>query len=406
MKSESIIGALQSVTKAWAKQRKAEERGSRRPREYYYSDRVNFTEVAAEILPTAYQHASGDGQYTVSQRQMYYASREAFKEKTGREIKYSYFSQTILRRYLNQHDPGWKITADSRGKFTIPNGANERQIPVGTIQIDDYLLNDRDDGDREIEEVSIQKQWPSWREGERYAAVLYIEKEGFDPVLEEAKIAERFDLAIVTSKGQSVVAARKLVDFVCAKNGGGVPLFTVHDFDKYGFSIASCLTEPSFAALCTDRVAYFFQNEIDVTDLGLRLADAEEYNLASERCKYKDGGEVKGATKREIEFLQSRRRVELNAFTAPQFIEWLTGKLSKHLPDRLVPSDDVLEQAYRRAIAVSKINRQLVEITEEAKIDAATAKIPKALSKKVRAAIKETGEPWDVALYRLIGSQP
>ena len=76
MKSDAIIGAIQSVTKGWAKLRKAEERGSRRPRAYYYSNRVNFSDIAHQILPDAYQHASGNGRFPVSQRQMYYASRE------------------------------------------------------------------------------------------------------------------------------------------------------------------------------------------------------------------------------------------------------------------------------------------------------------------------------------------
>ena len=93
MDAKSIINAVESVTKPWAKQRKAEERGSRRKRVYYYSDRVNFTDIAEKILPTAYLHASGNGKYTLSQRQFYYAARDAFNEATGREIDYSYFSQ-------------------------------------------------------------------------------------------------------------------------------------------------------------------------------------------------------------------------------------------------------------------------------------------------------------------------
>ena len=56
--------------------------------------------------------------------------------------------------------------------------------------------------------ASLSASWPSLPAGQRYQAVLYIEKEGFEPLLEEAKIAERFDVAILSCKGQSVVAAR------------------------------------------------------------------------------------------------------------------------------------------------------------------------------------------------------
>ena len=160
MDAQSIINAVVSVTKPWAKQRKAEERGSRRPREYYYSDRVNFTDIADKILPTAYLHGSGNGQYTISQRQFYYAAREAFREATGREIDSQYFSQTILRQYLNRNDVDWKITADARGTFSVPNGSFEKRIPVGTIQINKYLENDRHEIDDDINK-SIPIEWPS-----------------------------------------------------------------------------------------------------------------------------------------------------------------------------------------------------------------------------------------------------
>ena len=399
MDAQSIINAVESVTKPWAKHRKAEERGSRRPRIQYFSDRVNFTDIAAKILPVAYQHASGNGQYTVSQRQFYYAARDPFREATGREIDSQYFSQTILRQYRNRHNVDWKITADARGMFSIPNGSYEKRIPVGTIQIDEYLANGRDDIEVDDLNASIPIQWPSMAEGQRYAAVLYIEKEGFEPLLKEAKIAERFDLAILSCKGQSVVAARKLIDNVCSK-AGGVPLFVAHDFDKAGFEIADCLTQVSYAAEETDRVAYHFQNEINVTDFGLRLVDVEKYKLVSEKCKPNRG--TTGMTSKEIEFMRSGRRVELNAFTAPQFVEWLESKLQEHLPNRLIPNDEIIAQAYRRAVAVASINSQMKEIRSAALKEAANATIPKSLRSKIEKAMKETGKSWDVTLHSIL----
>src|SRR5262249_33904271 len=127
-----ILGATKFVTKEWTKQRKAEERGSRSrmTRMYVYSDRVNFTDVACKILPDAYKHASGDGKYTVSKRQLYYACREKFKEMTGRPLEYDYFAGTLVVQFMNRRpDLGWKVTADPRGNLTIPNGAHETRIP-------------------------------------------------------------------------------------------------------------------------------------------------------------------------------------------------------------------------------------------------------------------------------------
>lgn len=395
MKSDKIVSAVKAVTKSYCKQRKAEERGSRRPREYYYSDRVNFSDIADEILPEAYQHASGGGMYTVSKRQLYYASRERFNELTDRELDYSYFAQTIVVQYLNRRpDLNWKITADPRGTFTIPNAAHEIRIPVGTIQIDVYL-----DERAEVDDLSFDhysNKWQSQAEQQRYAAVMYIEKEGFEPLLKEARIAERFDLAILSCKGQSVVAARKLVDHVCAVNGG-VPLFVVHDFDKAGFEIAERLTTESDWAQDLDRVAYKFQNKINVVDFGLRLDDVEKYQLQSERCKF-NGHLPSSFTREEREFLSSGNRVELNAFTAPQFIEWLESKLKQHLPERFLPDDDILERAYRRAAIVKEINAEIDRIRDEKK----EITIPENLRQKVNARMKQENCPWDVAVSLVV----
>ena len=242
-----ILSVTRSVTKEWTKQRKAEERGrrSRYSREYVYSDRVNFTDVADRILPDAYAHASGGGKYPVAKRQFYYACREAFRRATGRELEYAYFANTLLVKFLNNNadlTADWLITADPRGNLIIPNAGHEVQIPCGTIAIDSYLSESGATVEWNDFDATVGHRWPSTAAGQRYQAVLYVEKEGFGPLFKHAKIAERFDIAILSCKGQSVVAARKLVDHVC-RIGGGVPLLVVHDFDKAGFEISQRLTQ-------------------------------------------------------------------------------------------------------------------------------------------------------------------
>jgi hypothetical protein len=372
---------------------------------------VNFTDVCDKILPGAYAHASGDGKYSVSKRQLYYACREEFKNQTDRELEYSYFANTLLVQYLNRHPEtaAWKITADPRGTLTIPNSAHEVRVPVGTIQIDNHLHKaTRRHRSFDDLNVGVDIQWPSLAAGQRYQAVLYIEKEGFGPILEEARIAERFDLAIMSCKGQSVVAARRFVDEVCAV-GGGVPLLVVHDFDKYGFEISQRLTTVSFWAEENDRVTYKFNNEIDVRDLGLRLDDVEEYELedSAEECEFSGRfADDSIATKEEQEFLESGRRVELNAMTSPQFVQWLETKLAAHLPGRLIPSDDVLANAYRRALAAAKINRVIENVTAKAIEYARSAELPKSLRRRLEKAMKDSpSEAWDEALYRLAKRQ-
>jgi hypothetical protein len=398
-----------SVTKKWTQQRKAEERGrrSRASRQYVYSDRIDFMEVADEILPEGYAHASGDGKYTVDKRQFYYAVRDVFLERTGREISAQYFSQTLLVKFMNRNPDltaDWRITASPRGTLSIPHTGRDLRIPCGTIAIEEHLEEAAMECEpfADLEKVVAKVEWPSLAEGQRYQGVLYIEKEGFDPQLREARIAERFDIAIVSCKGQSVVAARRLVDQVC-RVGGGVPLFVAHDFDKAGFEIAQRLTTVSDYAQENDLVKYTFENEIDVTDLGLRLTDAEQYGLKSERCTFKGHFAYDSfATKEEKEFLRSNRRVELNAFTAPQFIEWLETKLSHYLGKRLIPSDDILQDAYRRAIAVAQINEAIDAAREEAILNAQSAEVPEDLRAQLEDRLKDSPHAWDKELYNFV----
>jgi hypothetical protein len=404
--ASDIMEAAESVTKDWTKQRKAEERGRRsRSSRMFYSDRVNCTDVADEILPGAYDHASGGGKYTVSKRQLYYACRGQFRERTDRELEYNYFAGTLLVQYMNRHPnetAGWKITADPRGTLTIPNAHHEIRVPCGTLEIEEHLTKANCEVQPMDFDLELPIEWPSIKGRERYQAVLFVEKEGFAPLLEEAQIAERFDLAILSTKGQSVVAARQFVDTVCDVENG-VPLFTVHDFDKFGLEIAQSLTQVSDSALANDRITYQFNNSIDVTDLGLRLSDVEKYGLGTESCDFKNNWSLPAVlTSAEREFLRSGQRVELNAFTSPQFIEWLENKLTaRGLGKRLVPSDDVLESAYRRALAVAKINSVIENAVEEATKLAEEATIPKTLRRKLQTAMKRSQDAWDKALYRL-----
>jgi hypothetical protein len=407
--ADDILAVTKSVTKEWTKQRKAEEKGrrSRATRQYVYSDRVDFTDVAMTILPDGYAHASGNGKYTVDKRQFYYSVRDQFLAHTGREITADYFSQTLLVKYMNQNPKetaGWKITASPRGTLSIPNTGHDLRIPCGTIAIEEHLREasgtfDPFDG---IDEIGLNIEWPSLVEGQRYQGVLYIEKEGFDPQLREARIAERFGIAILSCKGQSVVAGRRFVDHVCRVNGG-VPLFVAHDFDKSGFEISQRLTSISSHARENDLVKYEFRNKINVTDLGLRIGDIEKYGLKSEKVQFK-GGFPKDTitTKVEREFLRSNRRVELNAFTAPQFIEWIITSLTKHLPNPLIPSDAVLEDAYRRALIIAEIN-DTIEKARDLAIEKATAtEIPKGLRQLLELEMKGPEQAWDKVLYDLV----
>jgi len=407
--TDDLAKCVLGATKKYTKQRKAEMRDARAysNRRYMYSSRrVSYTSVAHRIFPEAYKHASGNGTLPVSKRQMYYASRDLFHKATGRAMDKQATCDSLLLRFMNAHPAmtaSWKITADPRGTLLIPNTWQETRIPCGTLDIDGHLHEINTERLCNTERLpTVPKQWPSIAPGQRYRAVLYIEKEGFEPLLRQARIAERFEIAVMSCKGQSVVAARKFVDHVCRVNGG-VPLFVVHDFDLHGFFIGARLTSVSERAEEQGRVAYRFRNEINVTDFGLRLADAQKYKLVDEQCKAPEHIDADlGCTQEEKEFLLSGRRIELNAFSSPQLIEWLETKLrDAGITERMMPADDVLDAAYREAIITARVNAAIRREHRQAANDARAARLPSKLAAKVRAAMAKRDEPWDLALHRI-----
>ncbi len=112
-----------------------------------------------------------------------------------------------------------------------------------------------------------------------YSAILFCEKEGFAPLFKAVNLADRYDLMIISTKGVSVTAARRLIDNVCGDHD--LPLFVLHDFDVAGFLILGTLQR--------DIRRYQFISAIEVIDLGLRLGDIaglEHEPAAASRSKY------------------------------------------------------------------------------------------------------------------------
>src|SRR6516165_12819564 len=92
------------------------------------------------------------------------------------------------------------------------------------------------------------------------------------------RLAERYDLAIMSTKGMSVVAARALLDNIAELVDH---VFVLHDFDVSGFSI--------FGTLGTDSRRYTFESDLSdvIHDIGLRLGDAQAMGLEAETVEVK-----------------------------------------------------------------------------------------------------------------------
>ena len=270
--ADDIISGLQSVTKQWTTQRKREERQSSarayRAQRLMRSCRETIKDVAFEIMEKAYMKASNNGRLPANARQVMYAARPEIQECTGKQLDDQYFTQTLLPDYMEEYGVDWDVVFYDRGHFREPD--TKRQIGLGTLNVRQYLQRDGDIlfKDTIVEPARIETRGSAGC----YGAVLFIEKEGFLPLFEAVHLAERFDVALMSTKGLSVTAARQLIDNVCGANN--IPLLVLHDFDKAGFSIAGTLQR--------DTRRYSFKNDVEVIDIGLRGEDIE--GLQTERA--------------------------------------------------------------------------------------------------------------------------
>jgi hypothetical protein len=387
------------VTKRWAKQRSAEHRAaSARARRMDALARrrrpMNLKEAAWRLMPQAYAVASDNGRLPANPRQTYYAARGPILEMTGKQrLDSNYFCQRLLVEYIEETGVAWDIVWDDRGHFREPH--TDREIGLGTLAVRNYLkgLCDLEISEVEIASAKVSTKGPAGR----YGAVLFLEKEGFQPILEAAQIPERFDVAVMSTKGMSVTAARMLVDELCGKRG--LRLFVLHDFDIAGFSIKKTLTESSRR--------YQFERKVGFVDLGLRLADVERLDLESEPVSIdKDEGAVRrrlainGATQDEIEFLLSGERVELNAMTSDVFISFIEQALAAAAVAKVVPPKRVVEQVYAAFARSERAQAALEEELDRLKDEVVT--IPADLEASVRAYLAEhPAETWDDAVRKI-----
>jgi hypothetical protein len=209
--ADAIRGAVQSVTKDWAKQRKAEERNrnaafNRRVR-LVRSDRTTLREAAFEIMEEAYLEASDHRALPVKPRQIMYRARPYILARTEEvSLNGQYFSQTLMIDYMEEYGCStWDIIWDARGLLIEPHTGVE--IPLGTLEVRQYV-----GACPSFRAGHIVRLFPSAGPENRYRNILYIEKEGFHPIFQAARLQQRFDIALMSNKGMSVTASRMLID--------------------------------------------------------------------------------------------------------------------------------------------------------------------------------------------------
>jgi hypothetical protein len=236
----------------------------------------------------------------------------------------------------------------------------------------------------------------------RYRNILFIEKEGFDQILARARIQERFDITLMSTKGMSVTAARMLI----ARLSDDIEnVFVLHDFDISGFSICGTLG--------SDSRRYRFANQVKLVDLGLRLADVEGMGLESEPVRFVQPNEWAkrrltlerhGATSDEVQFLRTRR-VELNAMTSPQLVAFREQASQQHGVEKLMPEPAVVEQHARYLLAQRHLADLVKQQSQEIAARTARARMAHDLGNRVHELLLNRPElPWDATVADLMAN--
>jgi hypothetical protein len=280
---EALARMLGKATAAWTKAKRHEGKEhqlseAQIDQTYYRRDYDYLTEIVDAVMKDAYMLVSDGGRLPANARQIMYAVRREVLKQRDRAWAYdSYFTQTLLPAYQRNHPretADWDVVYDDRGHFIEPHTG--KIVGLGTLAAREYVASWHADVRKDLE-LEIDTDYPTSGPDNRYRFVLFIEKEGFMPLMEAAGIAERFDLAIMSTKGMSVIAARKTVEELTLK---GVKILVAHDFDISGLGILHTLGH--------DTVRYQFNTAPDLIDIGLRLTDVVAMALDGEPVSYKN----------------------------------------------------------------------------------------------------------------------
>lgn len=410
---DALTAMIPPLTKQWTGYKGQVERDASsrdRARQRLLRDQRRDDETLKDavyaVLPAAYAHASDDGQLPVNARQLFYATRPLVQQRTGKTLIDTYFTQTLLPEYHREYPDltaGWDVLYDARGHFTAPFGGGAE---LGTADVRAYIRSWTSELPNEHPAVTIPYAVETHEPTHQFGGVLFIEKEGFDDLIERSGLARRYDLALMSTKGMSNVAARTLIHNLSER---GVPIFVAHDFDRSGFIIARTLRE--------DTRRYEFPTPPKVIDLGLRLADAQAMGLASEGQSYSGKGDPRGelrrcgATAEECNFLVRGKsgggwageRIELNAMTSPQFIAWLEHHLEAQGVKKVVPGDAVLAHHYRTLVRTQRLVEAFAVMQAHLCADDPPIAIPPNLAAQVQAALDANPEhSWGNALIDVV----
>jgi DNA topoisomerase VI subunit B len=183
---------VRSVTKSWTEEKRHADRQGRlrasaleRLRKAQKPKEITIKEAAYQVMEEAYLMASGNKQLPANARQIMYAARSRVLALIGKSWENSsYFTQTLLPDFMEaspELTADWDVVYDSRGRFVEPH--TDKRVDLGTLAVRRYIGDWHAGGIDLAPEINIDHSVATCGPQNRYRFALFIEKEGFYPVL-------------------------------------------------------------------------------------------------------------------------------------------------------------------------------------------------------------------------------
>jgi hypothetical protein len=301
--------------------------------------RPSQKDVVLENLEEAIANASGHGEYRFNERQIFYQLRPIVLEETGRPLLIGNF-KAIITDYENENGEIEGMYREPRGSMYHPH--RREDIPLGTLMVEDY-------------------ERPIWT----FNKLIYIEKEGFSEALKDSGWPERHDCALMSSKGFTTRAARDLVDKL-TEHDEPCTIYCVHDADAWGTMIFQTFQEETRARGARKiKIVNLGLEPWEAVDAGLEVEDVdkgEKHKPVAEYVLEREEGD-------EWEDWLQNHRVELNAMTTPEFIEWLDAKMAENEDGKLIPPEDVIQEELEEKLEASIRDRITERILAESNLE-------------------------------------
>ena len=250
-------------------------------------------------------------------------ARMAAKKKNPENIiDYSYFGNRIVPEYEQVHGDIPGLIREARGHLHEAHTDNAEGQAIGTVFVEGF-------------------EPPEYF----YDKVLYVEKHGVAQGLVDQHLGEKYDMAIVASKGYRTEADGALLRRFAEE---GYELYILHDCDIDGYGIFVNLQDGNARVEGLD---------VEAIDLGMSLEDTRSMGLLGEeatRAKSIPEGVVTYVTDDELALFTGTQRnaktweytrFELNEIPAAERLPFVERALqAAGVGPKVIPPDDYLAE--------------------------------------------------------------